>query len=71
MPLWFLSVLVTVYVFYTCVERVLRRWCMARIMSASALIIMLGPSGGVVESVTIESKLATLFHYRTTFLLDC
>ncbi len=21
--------------------------------------------------VTIESKLATLFHYRTTFLLDC
>ena len=24
-----------------------------------------------LKVVTIESKLATLFHYRTTFLLDC
>ena len=30
----------------------LLRWCMARIMSASALIIMLGPLRVVVESLT-------------------
>jgi hypothetical protein len=30
-----------------------------------------GGGQGGVGSVTIESKLATLFHYCTTFLLDC
>ena len=37
---------------------------MARIMSASALIIMLGPSGGVVESLTACS----LSHHCSTIL---